>query len=75
MIGKRKFAILIMFMISMILVLLSVMLIIPNMITAELIQSFFITYGMVVGAGIGAMGLENLAKYGMGKKSKDEVEP
>lgn len=75
MIGKRKFAILIMFMISMILVLLSVMLIIPNMITAELIQSFFITYGMVVGAGIGAMGLENLAKYGIGKKSKDEVEP
>lgn len=75
MIGKRKFAILVIFMISMILVLLSVMLIIPNMITADLIQSFFITYGMVVGAGIGAMGLENLAKYGMGKKSKDEVEP
>ena len=75
MIGKRKFAIIVMFMISMILIFLSFIAFIPNMITAELIQSFFITYGMVVGAGVGAMGLENLAKYGLGKKTKDEVEP
>lgn len=75
MIGKRKFAILIIFMISMILIMASFMLIIPNMITADLIQSFLVMYSTVVGAGIGAMGIENLAKYGFGKKTKDEVEP
>lgn len=75
MIGKRKFAILIIFMISMILIMASFMLIIPNMITADLIQSFLVMYSTVVGAGIGAMGIENLAKYGFGKRTKDEVEP
>jgi len=74
-IGKRKFTVIVVFMITMVVALVGVGIFVPSAITAELLQSFFITYGMVVGTGIGAMGVENLAKYGLGKKNKEEVEP
>ena len=73
-IGKRKFTIILAFMGMMFLMFIAMLIFIADQVNTEVLKIFLLVLGIVVGAGIGAIGVENLAKYGFGKRTKEEVE-
>ncbi len=75
MIGKRKFALLLIFILVFSFLFLMTMFFRPDLLTADTVQGIYTIFGVTVATGLGAMGVENVAKYGMGKRSREEVEP
>lgn len=73
-IGKRKFTIILTFMGMMFLMFVAMLIFIADQVNSEILKIFLIVFGVVIAGGIGAIGVENLAKYGFGKKNKEDVE-
>ena len=74
-IGKRKFILILIFMFLYTGMVESILIFLPSSLTGEALQTIFTIFGLTVMTGLGAIGIENLAKYGFGKKNKEEVEP